>query len=89
MSEDNGKTEQLMLYSDYCKGCIHARSRLICLHYGINRDRQMLEFSRGMIPQFCCNREIGPESKRLEEAEEERDLEDAVWYGKAKIRWHK
>lgn len=88
MSGDNGKVEQLMLYDDFCKGCIRARSRLICLHHVVNRDRQFREFSQGLIPQFCRNREIGPEWKRLKEAEEERDLEDAVWYGKAKIIRH-
>ena len=70
--------EQLMLYSDYCKGCIHARSRLICLHHVVNKGRQLREFSQGLIPQFCCNRELGPEWKRLKEAEEELPLENQV-----------
>lgn len=78
MSGDNSKMEQLMLYSDYCKGCIHARSRLICLHHVVNKDRQLREFSQGLIPQFCFNRELGPEWKRLKEAEEELHLENQV-----------
>lgn len=81
--------EQLMLYDDFCKGCIHARLRLICLHYGYKKIQRSLDgLVSGHIREFCCNREIGPEWKRLEEAREELDLENAVLYGKAKIIWH-
>ena len=78
-----------MLYNDFCKGCIHARSKLICLHYSPEKmHRNPDALLDGRILKFCCNREIGSEWDRLKEAEEELYLENAVLMGEAKIIWH-
>ena len=74
---------QLMLYSDFCKGCVHARSRLICLHrVWYNYLETYRRVSHGLIVPFCLNYEYGSEEARLQEEIEELPLLNAVLLGK-------
>lgn len=66
---------QLMLYSDFCKGCVHARSRLICLHrVWYNYLETYRRVSQGLIVPFCLNYKYGSEEERLQEEIEELPL---------------
>ena len=81
---------QLMLYSDFCKGCVHARSRLICLHrvwYNYLETYRLL--SMGLIVPFCLNYKYGSEEARLQEEIEELPLLNAVLLGKTVPRYGK
>lgn len=71
-----------MLYSDFCKGCVHARSRILCLHrikYNYLEEYRLA--SRGQIVPFCLNYKYGSEEDRLQEEREELPLENAVLFG--------
>lgn len=66
---------QLMLYSDFCKGCVHARSRLLCLHrVWYNYLETYRRVSQGLIVPFCLNYKYGSEEERLQEEIEELPL---------------
>ena len=68
-----------MLYSDLCKGCIHARSRIFCLHRIKYNDLETYRrVSHGLIVPFCLNYKYGSEEDRLQEEREELPLENAV-----------
>lgn len=79
-----------MLYSDFCKGCIHARSRILCLHrikYNYLETYRLA--SRGQIVPFCLNYRYGSEEDRLQEEREELPLENAVLFGEEVPRYGK
>ena len=74
---------QLMLYSDFCKGCVHARSRFLCLHrVWYNYLETYRRVSQGLIVPFCLNYKYGSEEERLQEEIEELPLLNAFLLGK-------
>lgn len=79
-----------MLYNDFCKGCVHARSRILCLHrikYNYLEEYRLA--SRGQIVPFCLNYRYGSEEDRLQEEREELPLENAVLLWKEVPRYGK
>lgn len=79
-----------MLYNDFCKGCVHARSRILCLHrVKYNYLETYRRVSRGLIIPFCLNYKYGSEEDRLQEEREELPLENAVLLGKEVPRYGK
>ena len=79
-----------MLYNDFCKGCVHARSRILCLHrVKYNYLEEYRRVSRGLIIPFCLNYKYGSEEARLQEEREELPLENAVLLGKTVPRYGK
>ena len=71
-----------MLYNDFCKGCVHARSRLLCLHrVWYNYLETYRRVSQGLIVPFCLNYKYGSEEDRLQEEREELPLENAFLFG--------
>ena len=72
-----------MLYNDFCKGCVHARSRILCLHrVKYNYLETYRRVSSGLIIPFCLNYKYGSEEARLQEEIEELPLLNAVLLGK-------
>ena len=79
-----------MLYNDFCKGCVHARSRILCLHrVKYNYLEEYRRVSMGLIIPFCLNYKYGSEEARLQEEREELPLENAVLLGKTVPRYGK